>query len=321
MLKNIKCKVRKLCVRLANSILMDDSTQAILLNIMQKKMQDDVSQMLITQIFHKLLQDPLSQSLMPQIFHKLLMDNISQSVMTNTFNKILQDDSVRKEIWKIANIRPEGQEFSYAFIPNDIREEIFKIATTTTAEYVNNNMSHLHGVFRPLDLLTFALSKTDKKGLFLECGVYSGTTINHIASQVNNTIHGFDSFQGLPEEWGHVAAGTFSTHGVLPEVRDNVQLHIGWFNETLPEFVKKYSEKISFLHIDSDIYTSAKTILTCLQKQIKKGTIIVFDEYFNYPGWENHEYKAFQEFARDYNYKYGYIGYSGKGFSVALVIQ
>lgn len=304
MIKSIKTKLRGLCVRVANSILLDNDTQSILHDIMQKKMQDEISQLLVTQTFHKLLQDEISQLLVTQMVHKSL-----------------KDDSVRKEIWKIVNIRPEGPDFSYAFIPNDIREALFKNATQKTAEYVKNNMDHLHGMFKPLDLLSFALSKADKKGLFIECGVYSGLTINHIASKVSNTVHGFDSFQGLPVDWGHVSAGTFTTHGVLPEVRDNVELHVGWFHETLPQFVKKYREKVSFLHIDSDIYESARTILSCLQKQIQKGTIIVFDEYFNYPGWEKHEYRALQEFIQQYDYQYEYIGYSSKGFSAALIIQ
>lgn len=287
MLQLIKNKVRALCVRLANSILTDESTQAIVLNIGHKKLQDKVSHHIITQIFHQLL----------------------------------EDESVRQEIWKNANIRPDTNECSYALSPNNIRDKIFEMATKTTAEYVIQNMSHLHGVFKPLDLISFALKQANVKGLFLEFGVFSGTTINHIASETENTVHGFDSFEGLPEQWGNVAAGTFSTKGVVPETRDNVRLHIGWFNESLPKFVEKHKEKVSFLHIDSDIYSSAKTILSCLSNQIIKGTIIVFDEYFNYPGWENHEYKAFQEFVKDNNKQYEYIAYSSKGFSVAVVVK
>ena len=56
-------------------------------------------------------------------------------------------------------------------------------------------------------------------------------------------------------------------------------------------FLEKAS---SFLHIDSDLYSSARTVLFLLHEQIVSGTIIEFDEYFNYPNWKQHEYKAFQ---------------------------
>lgn len=61
------------------------------------------------------------------------------------------------------------------------------------------------------------------------------------------------------------------------------------------------------MHIDCDLYNSTKTIFDNLAPRIKSGTIIVFDEYFNYPNWQQHEYKAFQEFVEDNNIKYEYI--------------
>jgi hypothetical protein len=80
----------------------------------------------------------------------------------------------------------------------------------------------------------------------------------------------------------------------LPSVSKNVLLHVGYFEETLPSFNNKFSDDAAFIHIDSDLYSSAHTVLFSLKERIKKGTIIVSDEYFNYPGWQNHEYLAFQ---------------------------
>jgi hypothetical protein len=40
------------------------------------------------------------------------------------------------------------------------------------------------------------------------------------------------------------------------------------------------------------------------------GTIILFDEYFNYPNWEKHEFKAFQELVAERRMKYTYLGYA-----------
>jgi len=48
--------------------------------------------------------------------------------------------------------------------------------------------------------------------------------------------------------------------------------------------------------------------------------VIVFDEYFNYPGWRQHEYKAFQEFIANTGLKYRYIGFSAEKGHVAVQI-
>jgi hypothetical protein len=36
--------------------------------------------------------------------------------------------------------------------------------------------------------------------------------------------------------------------------------------------------------------------LESLRNRIRTGTVIVFDEYFNYPGWKMHEHRAWMEF-------------------------
>lgn len=57
----------------------------------------------------------------------------------------------------------------------------------------------------------------------------------------DQTIHGFDSFEGLPEDWSHVLKGAFGEiKGALP---DNVRLYKGWFEDTLPEWFKLHGDK------------------------------------------------------------------------------
>lgn len=110
-------------------------------------------------------------------------------------------------------------------------------------------------------------------------------------------IYGFDSFEGLPETWRNGFEETsFNLNGNLPQVNENVRLVKGWFNETLPAFVKEHPEPCAFIHVDCDLYSSTKTIFNELKNQIVPGTVIAFDEYFNYPGWQESEYKAFMEF-------------------------
>ena len=61
---------------------------------------------------------------------------------------------------------------------------------------------------------------------------------------------------------------------------------------------------VAFIHVDCDLYSSTKTIFSLLSDRIVPGTIILFDEYFNYPNWQQHEYKALQEFVDTKNIKY-----------------
>ena len=85
---------------------------------------------------------------------------------------------------------------------------------------------------------------------------------------------------------------------MLPAVLHNVKLVKGMFGETLPKFKEQClkSTPIAFIHIDCDLYEATKTVFDILGNNLVPGSVIVFDEYYNYPGYERHEYKAFQEF-------------------------
>jgi hypothetical protein len=167
------------------------------------------------------------------------------------------------------------------------------------------------------------------EGLFIELGVCTGKTINYIAAlNPHKKIYGFDSFEGLPEDWIRadkvIPAGTFGfkNPSILPPVLHNVELIKGWFSDTLSMFTKgfDFSQPIAFFHIDSDIYSSAATAFEILGDRIQPGTIIVFDELYNYPGYENHEFKAFQEFLIRHNFKARYLAYNIYHEQVALQI-
>jgi hypothetical protein len=168
--------------------------------------------------------------------------------------------------------------------------------------------------------------------LWLEFGVATGRTINYISTFTKDKVYGFDSFEGLPEKWRNgYDKGFFSRNGVLPQVNENVELIKGWFNETLPDFIKTHNKKVSFIHMDADLYSSTKCILENLKDYIDTDCVIVFDELVNYPGFdgETGELKAFYEFITDNKVDYEWIGMNGKpiGMSgyyhenVALIIH
>ena len=137
-----------------------------------------------------------------------------------------------------------------------------------------------------------------------------GTSICQIAELVDQDVHGFDSFEGLPEVWANNPKGSYSTKGVIPSVQENVILHNGWFEETLPGFVEKYQAPVRFMNIDCDIYSSTKTVLEFLAKQIIPGTVMVFDEYIGNDNWREDEFKAFKEAASKHGWSYEYLCFS-----------
>jgi tetratricopeptide (TPR) repeat protein len=169
--------------------------------------------------------------------------------------------------------------------------------------------------------IQIAIDAAKLDGLNLEFGVYNGKSIRRIALLVNQEIHGFDSFEGLPEKWNDEPKGSYSAEGYLPEVPKNVVLHKGWFNETLPVFIKDFNAPIRFLHIDCDLYSSTKTILDLLADKIIAGTVIVFDEFIGYKSWDKDEFKAFNEAAQRYGWKYELLTFSFVTKQVALIIK
>lgn len=193
-------------------------------------------------------------------------------------------------------------------------------ALKETVEYVDTHMSTVDSVTSSHELLTQAWGCVEQPGLVMEFGVFSGNSINHIASLTHDAVYGFDSFEGLPERWRDGFGAGFFKVSRLPEVRSNVQLIKGWFDETLPEFIKEHTGFVSFLHVDCDLYSSTKTIFASLTPQIGPGTVIVFDEYFNYPGWQQGEIKAFREFLEATGLNYEYIGYNRLHEQVAVKI-
>lgn len=153
-------------------------------------------------------------------------------------------------------------------------------------------------------------------GLWLEFGVYVGGTINRMALYTNRTIFGFDSFEGLPENWeGRIdpngstyPKGLFNLGGNLPRVAGNVKLIKGWYKDVLPTFITSHNEPITFIHIDCDIYSSTVNVLEALHQNIAKDCIIAFDELVGYNGFEGHEWKAWWEFVDKYNIEFEWIG-------------
>jgi tetratricopeptide (TPR) repeat protein len=168
------------------------------------------------------------------------------------------------------------------------------------------------------DLLRFGLDQAQVPGLVLEFGVRRGTSLRHIAAAAGQPAHGFDSFEGLPESWGNELAGTFSTGTDLPAMPENVTLHAGWFDQTLPGFLAAHPGPVRFVNVDCDIYSSTVTVLTALAPRLRPGSVLVFDEFIGNRNWAAHEFKAFHEYAAAHAVRFHYIAISPFTGQVAI---
>ena len=102
------------------------------------------------------------------------------------------------------------------------------------------------------------------------------------------------------------------------KVLSNVVLLKGWFDQTLPEFLRAHPEMFSFVHLDADTYSSTEMVLRLIGDHLASGTILVFDEYLGYPGWQNGEFKAWQEFTARHGIKYEYLAFSNRQAAVRI---
>ncbi|MGZ3274886.1 MAG: class I SAM-dependent methyltransferase [Caulobacteraceae bacterium] len=133
---------------------------------------------------------------------------------------------------------------------------------------------------------------------YLEFGVFQGESIRKVAGLNPNPgcrFFGFDSFEGLPQDWNaEKPKGYFDVGGALPQVDDaRVSFIKGWFDQTLPPFLADYRPHDQlWIHIDADLYGSTLCVLTYLNKHIRPGTVIVFDEVEDLM----HEFKALCDF-------------------------
>lgn len=151
-------------------------------------------------------------------------------------------------------------------------------------------------VFRTREAL-FAHALSHLRGsrkLYLEFGVYEGASLRWWAENLTDPdarLVGFDSFEGLPEDWrpGH-KAGHFRT--ASPPCIDDprVSFEVGWFDDTLADYKPPEHDQL-IINVDCDLYSSARTVLEWLEPHVEAGTLVYFDELPD----RDHEMRAFFE--------------------------
>jgi O-methyltransferase len=136
---------------------------------------------------------------------------------------------------------------------------------------------------------------------YLEFGVWRGESLQ-LWAQLNQSpdtrLFGFDTFEGLPENWGAIPKGTFSLQGQVPELSDRrIRLIKGLFQKTLYPFLASYHRASRVVvHVDCDLYTSTLFCLALMDRFLRRGDVLIFDDFYSL----DHEFDAFLDYSRSF---------------------
>ena len=150
------------------------------------------------------------------------------------------------------------------------------------------------------------LSKKDRP--FYEFGVWRGEAFRYLIKTFKKG-YGFDTFEGLPEDWHNEKAGTYTSDGNIPKIKGG-KFIVGKFEDTLPIFYSESRPIASVINFDADLYSSTICALNFSKQVMDKDTILIFDEFIINESWEQDEFKALNEFCSINNYSYEVIALS-----------
>lgn len=196
-------------------------------------------------------------------------------------------------------------------------------AASSSATLIDLLMRNAKACSSRLDVMHAAFSASSTHdGFVCELGVYRGQSLNEIARHyAPEKVYGFDTFTGLPEFWRDgFPEGSFDVSSEKLVFEKNCVLYKGLFSDTLPTFLEQVKAPAKLIHVDCDLYSSTISALHILSPRIQPGTVIVFDEYFNYPGWQEHEHRALCEFLELTGYGCKYLAYNKIGQQIAIAI-
>ena len=161
------------------------------------------------------------------------------------------------------------------------------------------------------------LSQKDRP--FYEFGVWRGEAFRYLIKTFKKG-YGFDTFEGLPEDWHKEKVGSYSSDGNVPKIKGG-EFIAGKFADTLPGFFAETRPMASIINFDADLYSSTICALNYAKPVMDKHTILIFDEFIMNKNWEQDEYKALEEFCsnNDYTYEVLAVSFFTKQVAVKLI--
>jgi O-methyltransferase len=219
----------------------------------------------------------------------------------------------------MSNIR----ELIAGFLPNGLP---FSESLNNNAAFVRlrrNRFSSCPEFKERIDLYRHVAAITEGPIDYLEFGVWRGEATDawrNLNTHSDSRFVGFDTFEGLPEDWEkNHPKGTFSTGGVVPKIDDTrVSFVKGLFQDTLREFLNTTPlQNRLVVNVDCDLYSATLFVLGTLDKFFQRGTVIIFDDFYSM----NHETKAFIDYDKSFGRKWRAVGRMPHCVKAAIEIE
>jgi tetratricopeptide (TPR) repeat protein len=162
--------------------------------------------------------------------------------------------------------------------------------------------------FNRWSIFDFAVSLSNRSRPFYEFGVWMGDSFRYLIKSYEKGF-GFDTFEGLPEDWRSVPKGSYSSFGNVPEISGG-EFIVGEFDKTLPTFFATERPKAALINLDADLYGSTLSALKNARSVIDEQTVIIFDEFIINKGWQQDEFRALNEFCALFDLRYEVVALS-----------
>jgi O-methyltransferase len=157
---------------------------------------------------------------------------------------------------------------------------------------------------------------------YFEFGVCGGHSFRWWLEHNKNAdsrFYGFDTFEGLPEDFGPFGKGSMAVALESLDITDpRAGFYKGLFQDTLVPFLETYSnQRRKLVHLDADLFSATIFSLSQLYRFLKDGDILLFDEF----AVPKHEFMAFKIFTESFYVKYEVIGAANNYLFLAVKIR
>ena len=194
----------------------------------------------------------------------------------------------------------------------DIRVPAQFEAAASSAAWLHEHADRAPNYARRPELLQALVPLVPAGGDFAEFGVFKGAVTWLMRPQFpDRAYHAFDSWLGVPEAMSlAVSKFAFDLGGAVPDLPPDTTTHAGWFEDTIPKWRQQFDAPIAFAYIDCDLYESVCTVLEGLADRVRHGTILVFDDWYNFPNWQAHSVKATKEWTQRHGFQMEPLGFT-----------
>ena len=230
----------------------------------------------------------------------------------------------RAEVWFSNVVASFARYVAERALPESVPMLMRREAVVDSFNYAKENMTAAYSFLDRFEGLSLSIREAKRRfpdrNFVMEFGFYKGGMINFQARKFPGlNFVGFDSFEGLQENWhGMAPEKTFDLGGKLPRVRSNVTLVKGWFAESGPRWkAENPSVRIPLLvHVDCDTYDATVDVLKLCSDYVEHGLIIHFDDFFGFPNWRSGGFKALKEISESQQWRLTYLSYGTKEVAV-----